>query len=68
MLVYLRVDEISDSSRLLWTSVAPSAQRSRGGIWRQLPSGPLFVSDHRALLVSDAQAVLTPVAPKPVLA
>jgi len=49
--------------------VAPSAQRSRGGIWRQLPSsGPPFVSDHRGLLVSDAQAVLRPMAPKPVLA
>ena len=64
MLVYLRVDEILDSSRLLWTLVAPSAQRSRGGIWQQLSfSGPLFVSAQRVLLVSNAQAVLRPMAP-----
>ena len=29
---------------------------------------PAFVSGHRGLLVSDAQAVLRPMAPKPVLA
>ena len=35
VLVYLRVDEIFRFSRLLWTSVAPSAQPSRGGPWQQ---------------------------------
>ena len=68
MLVYLRVDEILDSSGLLWTLVAPSAQRSRGGIWQQLSfSGPLFVSAQRVLLVSNAQAVLRSMAGRVVI-
>ena len=75
MLVYLRTDEILDSfylrideilgfSRLLWTSVAPSAQQAEVAYGSSCScSVPFFVSGHRVLPVSDAQAVLRPMAP-----
>ena len=58
MLVYLRVDEILDSSRLLWTSVALVRSEAEVAYGSSCSfSVPFFVSGHRVLLVSDGEAV-----------